>query len=65
MELFLLLVAILTIGDPEWLGRHLAKARVWSDYYYNQEKVSLRRAVAKARLTRIRKTYPDAFKPRK
>lgn len=63
MELLLIIVFLLwTAGDPRWLGQHLAKTRIWYDYYLREGDATVRRAVAKERLKRIRKKYPNAFR---
>jgi len=65
MEILILLVFLFTVGDPEWLGRHLARADAWRKYYSKSEERSQRRAIAKRRLKRIRKQNPRAFRRRK
>jgi len=62
MEFLFFLVAWVTIGNPEWLGKHLAKAEAWRDYYRKQARQDLRREIARRRLKRIRRQYPDAFR---
>lgn len=59
---FVLMVAVWTIGNPRWLGEHLARTEYWRIFYQQHLKQEMRREIARKRLHNIRKIRNQKFK---
>lgn len=62
MEFILLALAIMTVGNPRWLGRHLSKTKQWYDYYQRTPNESIRNDVIRQRAKNIRRIRNERFR---